>query len=150
MSYFRSVWAYLLALAALIILGTASAAQYALAMIASLRVEIPVGVWIETTLHDVVGMAPLYGVIFGLGLLLGMMGGALASRFLPFSRVVIFGVAGFAAILATYLAMESFFAMSGADITPIGATRFWHGLLVQCLMGGIAGMIYARASRQKN
>ena len=73
MSYFRPVWAYLLALAALIILGTASAAQYALAMIASLRVEIPVGVWIETTLHDVVGMAPLYGVIFGLGLLLGMI-----------------------------------------------------------------------------
>ena len=144
-SFLRPLGAFFLALLTLIILGTAVSAQYALSAIASLGADISFGTWISTTLQDIAGMAPLYGVIFGLALLLGLVGAAIAERFLALPRALIYAVAGFVAICTTFLAMTAAFY----GIMPIAAARSWNGLIVQGLVGSLAAYVFVIASKRK-
>ena len=64
----RSIGAFIVAVLAAYLIGAALATQHVLGALTTMGMNIDFGVWLHTTLHDLVGMfatyAPLIGVAF--------------------------------------------------------------------------------------
>ena len=98
---------------------------------------------IQTTLQDILGMAPLFSAIFGLGLLISLIVGHVIARYLPRLKTPVFVTSTFTAIVVTLLAMEVSFG-----ITAIAATRDSQGFIALCLVGGLSGYLYAKIQKK--
>lgn len=121
------------------IVGAGATTQFVLARLIDLGIDIPLIVRVSATLDDIAGLllTPLFAPIFGVGLLVAMLVGALIVRFIKIWPKAVFALAGFAAIFTTFLLLRTAF-----DITPIAAARTTAGTLTMCVIGGLAGYIF--------
>jgi hypothetical protein len=122
--------------------GITVCSQFNMAEISNMGIVISLSERLQTTAQDIMGMAPLFGAIFGLGLLIAMIVASLVARFLPLLQTAIFVGAGLIAIAATLTTMKATFA-----ITAIAATRDWDGFLSLCVLGGLAAYVYNKIAR---
>ncbi len=67
--------------------GITVCSQFNMAEISNMGIVISLSERLQTTAQDVMGMAPLFGAIFGLGLLIAMIVASLVARFLPDSHI---------------------------------------------------------------
>ncbi|WP_376693539.1 hypothetical protein [Wenzhouxiangella sp. EGI_FJ10409] len=127
-------------------LGSVIQTQLNLARIAELGAPVGVSERLETTLHDLVGFAPLWAIIVAAAMLVALpVAGGLARRW-PTLSTGLFVLAGFLAPLVALLVMDGML-----PITPIAAARSLSGLLLLSLPGAVGGWLYARlfVQRQK-
>lgn len=132
--------AFLVALLSLIILGSLFHTQFVLN---ALPVPTPVSLSdnIATSLSDIIGMGPLYGIIMGAGLLVAFIAAIFVTKLAPSQRGLVYIVAGFVAAVATLTIMKATFGLM-----PIAGARTMAGLLMQGVAGAVAGYVFTRIS----
>lgn len=116
--------------------------QIILAGLSDLGADIPLSLRISTSLADLLGLAPSFGVVVAIALLLGLLVAGLARRYVPLPRPLAFAIAG-AGAMATALWLMHL----GFDITPIASARTTGGLLMLCLAGALGGVVFAIGSK---
>lgn len=126
------------------VIGIIVSSQFIMAEVSGMGLVVPLSARIETTMNDIIGMAPLFGVIFGSALLISILVAGVVSRFVPTLSTVIHIAAAASAIVVTLEIMKAVFA-----ITAIAATRDWDGYLSLCLIGGLAGYVFIKMARAK-
>ena len=131
---------FLIALVVLNVVGVIISTQFNIGHLLRLGVEVPFSLRLSTTLHDIVSMQPLFGAIFGVGLLVAMIVATLIANWVKILPDMVYGLAGFAAVLVTLMALKAAF-----QITAIGAAREWDGFLSLCLVGALSGYVYSIA-----
>lgn len=142
MQILKIVLAFILAVVAVTVLGAVAHTQFVLAGLTDLDIAIPLSERVSMTLHDIGGMGPLYGMIIGLGFLVAMPAAALVFRLAGTQRMLVYAVAGAAAVAVALTVMGMVY-----DITPIAGARSIAGFVVQMIAGGLGGLIFARVSR---
>lgn len=136
----RVILAFLVAVVVTVILGAAASSGFVLAELTRLGVEISIGAWLSTLLHDVVGMGPLYVPIVGVGFLIGFVVAAAVIRWLlPGWQDLGYPIAGCTAMLVILLSMTAAFGLM-----PIAGARSMGGLVAQCAAGAVGGYVFAR------
>ena len=126
--------------AALIAFATASLihTQVILAGLTELGADVPLPLRISTSLTDLAGLAPAFGPVVAIALLLGLLIAGFARRYIPLPRAMAFAIAGAGAMATALWLMQLSF-----DITPIASARTAGGLLLLCFAGGLGGIIFA-------
>ena len=122
------------------VIGATVQSQFNLGHLLALGIDVPFSTRISTTLHDIVSLQPLFGVIFGIGFLIAMIVGHFIAKLVKILPDMVFALAGFAAMAVTLLSMKSVF-----QITAIGAAREWDGFLSLCVVGALAGYAFSVA-----
>lgn len=138
----KIVLGFVLAVIVATVLGAIAHTQFVLAGLTDLGVAVPFGERMSMTLHDILGLGPLYGGIVGLGFLVAMAAGALVFRLAGIQRTLIYAVAGAVAIAAALTTMGMVY-----DITPIAGARSMAGFAAQMIAGALGGLTFARISR---
>ena len=106
--------------------------------------EVPPAMALDTVGGDLVGLAPSFGAVIAIALLLGFLVAGLARRFIKLPRAVAFALAGGAALgTALWLMRLSY------EITPLGSARSWAGFLTLCAAGALGGLVFASVSRTR-
>jgi hypothetical protein len=136
----RVVLAFVLAVIVATVLGAVAHTQFVLARLSGLGVDISFGERLSTTLHDIAGMAPLFGSIVGSGFIVAMSVGALGYRLAGIQRTLIYTVAGAVSLAVTLLVMNAVF-----EITAIAGARSMLGFFAQMAAGAIGGLTFAKA-----
>lgn len=126
-------------------IGSVIQTQINIARISGLGVEVTVWERFVTTGQDLLGFAPLWGIIVAAGLLVALLvAGGLARRW-PARSVSLHVLAGFAAPMVALLVMDAML-----PVTVVAAARSWGGLVLMSLPGGLGGWLYvALLQRQK-
>ena len=137
----RILVAFLLAVVATYLLAAAFSTQVILYQVADLGLPISLGVRLDTTLEDLLGMMPMYLPFVAASLFIAMPVSALALKFVPIPRTLGFLIGGAAALWALHMIL---FAVIGIHALP--ATRFNVGMATQALAGALGGYVYARLS----
>ena len=106
--------------------------------------DVPMADGARTMFGDMVGLAPAFGTIVAITLLLGFLIAALVKRWLPSLAGIAYPVAGGAAMAAMLAIMRAVFGM-----TPIAGARGWDGWIAICLAGVLGGWLFARLTRPK-
>ena len=148
----RQTLALLIAIAATIALASVAATQGALAALSELPLAaeaLTLGVRLETTLSDLVGLFTVGSVPIAItvALLLGWLITALILRLIPAERrpslrTLGYTLAGAVAILAMHQLLSAAFG----GIVPLAAARTTLGLFWQALAGAAGGWLFARLS----
>ena len=99
---------------------------------------------LSATVHDIIGMGPLYALIAAVAFLPAFVLATVLLRWVPGPRPFWFAVAGGAAIVTAILVIRYF--VGG---TIIGGARMPLGLLGQALACGVAGWLFARVMAWK-
>lgn len=136
---------FLAALIVLNLVGIAVQTQFNLGHLLALGIDVPFSLRLSTTGHDLTAMLPLFGSIFGTGLLIAMIVGHYIARIVKILPDLVFALAGFAAIAVTLTALKAAF-----QITAIGAAREWDGFLSLCLVGALAGYVFSQTVMRLN
>ena len=101
---------------------------------------VPIDKRIAMTGSDLVGLAPQFGAVVAIGLAVGFLIAAGLRRVLKPLAPIAYPLAGAAAIAVALTAM----GMAFDGITPIAGARTPFGFALQCLAGGIGGLVFAR------
>jgi hypothetical protein len=123
----RRILIFIAAVLATLCAASLTHTQIILSGLSDLGAEIPFGVRLSTSLTDLIGLAPAFGSVIAIALLL---------------RPAAFGIAGGAAMATTLWLMQLSY-----DITPIASTRTPVGLLLICMAGVFGGVIFARGTK---
>ncbi|TQV73157.1 hypothetical protein FLL45_17040 [Aliikangiella marina] len=113
--------------------------QFVLKELIAIGVEINFGTRLATTIEDIVGLAPGYGAIVTVGLLIGFTVMALIRKYFHLPRYMAYALGGGLAFAAMHWLMYPIFY-----ITLIAGARTNLGFIFQCLAGVIGGLIFAR------
>lgn len=142
MSYSKPklVVAFLLAVLVSFLGASVFHSQFVLNELVLIGVEIPLTTRISTTLSDLAGMAPGYGPIILIGLLLGFVIIGQSRRWVSWPAVVAYPVGGILAFLTMHILMRAAF-----DISVVAGARTFAGLTFQCLAGAIGGWLFAKS-----
>lgn len=131
------------------LLATATQTQFVLHRLAALDIALPLGVRLQTTVDDILGLAPTYLPVIAIGLAIALpVASVLIARLKPTQRKVrtfLFALAGFTALASILLSMEPIM-----NITLIAGARGMAGLLAQCAAGAVAGWVYAVTAPSKS
>ena len=138
----RMVLGYILAVVVVLIVGAGAHAFFNQGDLAALGGEFSIGQRIEWIVHDIAGMAPLYGAIMGGALLVAFLVAGLVSRFMSGLRSIVFVVAGGVAVAVALTAMTQVFG-----ITAIASAREMDGFIGQIIAGALAGLTYVMVKR---
>ncbi len=138
----RRILIFIAAVLATLCAASLTHTQIILSGLSDLGAEIPFGVRLSTSLTDLIGLAPAFGSVIAIALLLGLLVAGAARRFIPLPRPAAFGIAGGAAMATTLWLMQLSY-----DITPIASTRTPVGLLLICMAGVFGGVIFARGTK---
>ncbi len=147
-SILRPVGAFIIAWLVFVVVGVSVSTQYILAELTALGADVPFGLRLQVTGEDIIGMQPLYGMIFGVGLLIAVVAAWGIIKLGAPKPHIVFAAAGFISVIVTLLAMGILLGIGigkAFAITPIASTRSIDGFLMQCLVGGLAGYVYIRA-----
>lgn len=106
--------------------------------------EVPPSVAMETVGGDIVGLAPSFGVVIAIALLLGFIIAGIARRFVRLPRPIAFALAGGAALATALWLMRLSY-----EITPIASARTWAGFLTLAAAGALGGLVFASVSRRR-
>jgi len=99
---------------------------------------------LAATVHDLVGMAPLFLPMIAIGFAIAFGVAAGILRLAPRWRPVGYPLAGGAAVLAIHVILSL-----ALDITPIAAARTTLGLTTQALAGALGGWAFAMLRRSR-
>lgn len=136
MSLIGTIIAFAVSVAVAVVVAAGLSTQFVLAELAALGATITMEQRISTTIHDIIGMAGLYGAIIAVGFLIAfLVAGFMARR--TGSRAIVFAVAG-----ATSIAVAIGTMMYLFEATPIAAARTPLGFGSQILAGAIGGWIF--------
>ena len=147
----RRVGAFVVAVAAMVVLGSAAHSyfvQQAWSSAAGLAygtapAAIPFADRISWIAHDIVGMILPYSALTTIALLVAFLIAGALARFSGF-RVVVFGLAGALALFALFTIMKSALGTVG-----VFGARGPAGLAAQMAVGAIAGVLFAGVSRSR-
>jgi hypothetical protein len=147
----RRVGAFVVAVAAMVVLGSAAHSyfvQQAWSSAAGLAygtapAAIPFADRISWIAHDIVGMILPYSALTAIALLVAFLIAGALARFSGF-RVVVFGLAGALALFALFTIMKSALGTVG-----VFGARGPAGLAAQMAVGAIAGVLFAGVSRSR-
>ena len=106
--------------------------------------EVPPSVELATAGGDLVGLAPSFGIVIAIALLLGFLVAGIARRFVRLPRPIAFALAGGAALATALWLMHLSY-----EITPIASARSWAGFLTLCAAGALGGLVFASVSRTR-
>lgn len=121
--------------------AAALSTQWVMASLGAMGVPVDLGVRLQATVHDLVGLATLYLPLIGAGFAVAFPAAALAIRWLPRWRPLGYPLAGGAAVLAIHVILNWTF-----DITPIAAARSAPGLTMQAMCGVLGGWVFQQIS----
>jgi hypothetical protein len=99
---------------------------------------------LAATVHDLVGMAPLYLPMIAIAFAIAFGVAAGIIRLAPRWRSLGYPLAGGTAVLAIHVILNLSF-----DITPIAAARTTYGLTAQALAGAIGGWAFVVLRRPR-
>ncbi|WP_371195701.1 hypothetical protein [Glaciecola sp. SC05] len=119
--------------------------QSVLAKLTEIDVIITVSERLNTTWHDLIGLAPTYGLIICITLLLSFSVAGLLNKKLKASKHIIYPLAGGAGFLLMLIAMQPILG-----VTIIAGARGTIGLLLQISAGVLAGICFAQFRRTKS
>lgn len=146
MSVLRVVGVYALAVAAMAVLGAAVQSAFVLASLSDVGAEIGAGAALAMMGADIVGLGPLYGVFIAIGFLIAFLVAALAGRWLPAPRTLVFIAAGAVCMAVMLTAMREVFF----DVQLIAGARSLPGFLAQAAVGGACGALFAALTPAPN
>lgn len=146
MRFARPLGSFIAVLIVLILLGSTASTHFVLQGLTDLGVDIPLSERVSMTLQDIAGIAPLYGAIFGLGLIIAFTVAIFVTRLAPSLRWLVYLVAGGAAIAATL----SLLAIAFDGIMPISGARTTGGFIAQVVGGAFVGYLFARLTPPKS
>lgn len=135
--FLRVVLAYFAAIAVTTVMACIAQTQFVLSRLIEAGAEIQPLLWVQSTLADIAGLGPGYGLIIAAALLAGFAACTALQRFTRLPDLPIFTAAGAAALLTALLLIK---AVTG--IMPIGGARTTLGLLVQAAIGGGGGALF--------
>lgn len=119
--------------------------QTILAEYTALGIKIGFADRLATVYRDLVGLAPTYGIVILIGLLIAFIVAWLLQRKLSGRSVWWYGAAGGAAILAILMAMYPLM-----NITLLASARSTVGLLLQITAGICGGVLYGSLRDTQN
>ena len=140
----RRILAFATAVATAAGLGCLASSHFVLLALLDLNVEVS---WTDRWAvywHDLLGLGPLLGLVFGIALLVALPIGALGIRLLPSfpgNRLCGYALAGALAVLAALLTLQVAFG-----IMPLAGARSWLGLVAHILAGAAAGAVFSALS----
>jgi len=137
-SKIRIVITFLLAVLVAFAFASIFHTQFVLNELVAIGTDIPMMVRIKTTIKDLIGLAPGYGAIILIGLLVGFSIIGLLLKFIPLWPQFAFTVGGALSFAAMHALMHPLF-----DVTLIAGARSTWGFSFQCLAGAIAGFLFA-------
>jgi len=140
MRFVRPVGSFIVTLLVLIILGSIASTHFVLQGLTDLGVDIPFSDRLSMTLQDILGIAPMYGAIFGIGLIIAFVVAIFVTRLAPSLRWFVYLVAGATAMAVTLMTLQ--LAFDG--IMPISGARTAGGFIAQVAVGAIAGYVFAK------
>ncbi|MCH8497497.1 MAG: PQQ-dependent sugar dehydrogenase [Marinobacter sp.] len=147
----KQVWprrfvGFLVALVLGIVLGSLVQTQFNLVALRDLGVDIPLALWLQTSLFDLLSFTPIYGIIFGLSFLVSqVLAGLVAGRLSADWRPWVHALAAALGLWATLLLVNYLAPMP----TLIAATRSWGGLLAMLWAAAVAGWLFARLTPRR-
>ena len=147
----RRVGAFVVAVAAMVVLGSAAHSYFvqrawsSAAGLASGTVPaaIPFADRISWVAHDIFGMILPYSALTSIALLVAFLIAGALARFSGF-RVIVFGVAGALALFALFTIMKSALGTVG-----VFGARGPAGLAAQMAVGAVAGVLFAGVTRSR-
>lgn len=136
---FKIFVAFLISVVVVTVLGSVASTYFVLERLAALGVEISTQKRVDTILSDIVGIAPLYAPLAGLGLLIAFTAAVAVNRLAPGHRLLVFTVAGAVGVVCTWVIGEQFFW----HVQPVGGARTLLGMAAQGGAGAFAGLVFA-------
>lgn len=146
MSVLRVLFFYLLAVVIATVLGTLVQTQFNLAALGLIGTDIPFTVRLTTSLADLRGFTPIFGVMVAVTLLLALPVAAGLGRVFKPWRGVLFFLAGAVGIKVAFDIADYLLPMP----VFIAATRGIAGLLVMMLAVGVGSAVFGRLTRPKS
>ncbi|MEO1039906.1 MAG: hypothetical protein AAFX09_10190 [Pseudomonadota bacterium] len=140
MGWIRVIASYLAVTLATAVLATMVQTQFVISALKGVGAEVSLGDRLSMTLADLAGLAPLFGVILAIALGAAFLAAALAGRFAPIARTLVFAAAGAVAFGVMLFLMEQVFF----GVQVIAGARFTFGFIAQMACGALAGALYAR------
>ncbi len=142
------VIAFIAAWLATFVLASLAHSQMVLNELQALGINISAGLRFESSLNDMLGLAPAYGAVILIALLLGFsVTGFLFKRAAKQNKTLsfwLYPISGFVAILVVHILMHPLL-----DITLIAGARTTLGLILQCLAGLVGGLIFVKLKSTK-
>ena len=136
----RVVLAFIVALIVGSVLGSLVQTQFNLQALEGLGVEVSMGARLETTVQDLLNVAPLYAILFGLSFLFSQVAASLVARLAgPSGRLWLCPLAAAVGLWATFRIVDALAPMP----TLIAATRDMGGLLAMLVTAALSGLLFA-------
>ena len=120
--------------------GSVVQTQWNLRALVDVGVDIPAGDWLRVTAQDLMGFAPVYGVILAVGWLLALPVASGLARWWPAGRTALLATAAGVGMVAAVRSVDALAPMP----VFIDATRHLPGLLAMAAGAVLAGLMYAR------
>ncbi len=139
MAIFRIVLGFLLAAATTTALASFFHTQMVIKGLEASGADVALAMRLAMSADDLAGLAPQFGVVISIALALGFFIAALLRRMVKPLAGVAYPLAGAAAVGFALFVMS--LAFDG--ITPIAGARSPLGFLLQCLAGGVGGLVFA-------
>lgn len=143
MIWLRRCIAFVVAVAVSAALASLFSTHFVLDGLLDLGIRIGFGDRLYAYGHDVASMTPLFAAILAVAYLIAFPTAALAARWLPTQRTLIYAGAAATAVLVALVSMETLLT-----IMPIAGARHWLGLMAQALAGAAGGLLFAILSRR--
>ena len=119
------------------IVGAALATQVTLNGVAAHGIRVSLDDRLYATGYDLLGLARTYLPLVAIAFLIALPTAAGLARWLPQLRLVLYGLAGAAALVVLHLV-----ARKVLGVTALAATREFSGVLFQAVAGWFGGYVY--------
>ena len=143
MRILRMAAAYIAGVATAFTLGSVFYTQQVLAKQAEIGVVFTAEQQRDAYLANLIGLAPAYGMMLAVALLIGFAVAAGVKRVLKPLAPIAYPVAGAAAVFTLIWSIETFVA--GGGVGAIGGARDAFGMGLQMLAGAAGGTVFAFA-----
>lgn len=139
MNFIRIAAAFPVAVAVVIVGVSIAHTQFVLAALASIGAPASLAINLDTTMFDIVGLAPTLGPVIAIALAIGFMVAAVLKRVLLPLAPLAYPIAGAAAMATALVAMKLAY-----HTTPLAGARSMVGFLTMCAIGAIGGLVFSR------
>ena len=140
MGMMRIVLAYAAAVATTFVFATVFYTQQVLAKQSSIGAVYTPAQQFETFFQNLIGLAPAFGVVLAVALLVGFLVAAVVKRILTPLAPLAYPIAGAAAVATAIWAIENL--VIGGGVGAIGGARGPLGLALQSLAGALGGFVF--------
>jgi hypothetical protein len=133
----RAFIAFIPAVLGAYVTGSILATQVILARLQAMAVPVTLRDRLQASWHDILGLSDTYLPLMLLAFAIAMPLAVALSNYVPRIRVLLYGLAGAAAVMAIHLIIKAVLGVNG-----IAAVRELHGLLLQGLAGCFGGYLF--------